>query len=100
MRLPPDSDSIHQHLIRANYLAYMQRHFNLVRHPSPIGNGWQLIGGLCLPIRSTKPALPASISLPIDKAEKDSDSESDSDSEQCASYLVSDDSSENSDDDN
>ena len=40
MCLPPDDDSLNQHIMRANFLAYIQRHPELIRHPSPIGHGW------------------------------------------------------------
>ena len=30
----------------------------LMNHPSPIGNGWELVNGHCRPIRYTRPALP------------------------------------------
>ena len=34
--LPPDDDSLRQHIKRANFLACIQRHPDLRRHPSPI----------------------------------------------------------------
>ena len=40
MRLPPDFDSLTQHIMRANYLAYIQTHPELKDHPSPVGHGW------------------------------------------------------------
>lgn len=52
MRLHPNADSLCQHCLRANYLAY------LVRHPSPLGHGWELVGGRCRPVHQTRPALP------------------------------------------
>ena len=42
IRLPPDDDSLRQHIKRANFLAYIQRH-PVRRHPSPIGHGWELV---------------------------------------------------------
>ena len=39
IRLPPDADSLHQHCLRANYLAYLVRHPSLKHHPSPLGHG-------------------------------------------------------------
>ena len=77
MRLLPDDDSLEQHIKRANFLAYIQRHPDLRRHPSPIGHGWELVNGCCRPVRHTKPALP--ISLPVPSTQQDgydSDSES------------------------
>ena len=35
IRLPPDDDSLRQHIKRANFLAYIQRHPDLRRHPFP-----------------------------------------------------------------
>ena len=33
-------------------------HFELSEHPSPLGNGWELINGKCRPVRYTLSALP------------------------------------------
>lgn len=78
MRLMPDSDSLYQHLLRANYLAYLLKHFQLQSHPSPIGHGWHLVNGLCLPVRSTEPPLPLSMSkTPKENTESNSDESSD-----------------------
>ena len=93
MRLLPDDDSLEQHIRCANFLAYIQRHPDLRRHPSPIGHGWELVNGCCRPVRHTKPALPVSLPVPSttqddydsDDSDSDSDAASDSDSE-----LVSD----------
>jgi hypothetical protein len=100
IRLVPDLDSLRPHLERANYLAYLQIHYQLQSHPSPIGHGWHLVNGLCLPVRSTQPPLPPSIPLPTnpqaennsdDSSEsEDSDSDSDSYSESCSDSEVAD----------
>ena len=45
MRLPPDDDCLKQHITRANFLAYIQRHTELRDHPSPVGYGWTLVNG-------------------------------------------------------
>ena len=37
---------------------YCQMHFELSEHPSPLGNGWELINGKCRPVRYTLSALP------------------------------------------
>ena len=98
VRLVPDSDSLRHHLERASYLAYLQKHFHLQSHPSPIGHGWHLVDGLCVPIRSTNPALPLCISLPTYQqveVDKKNDSGSESDSE---SYSSCSESSSDSDD--
>ena len=63
-RLPPDEDCLRQHITRANYLAYLQRNPLLMNHPSPIGNGWELVKGFCRPIGYAKPPLPAYLSGP------------------------------------
>ena len=58
IRLPPDSNSLRQHCLRANYLAYLVRHPSLKCHPSPLGHGWELVDGRCRSVRHTCPALP------------------------------------------
>jgi hypothetical protein len=37
MRLLPDDDCLEQHIKHANFLAYIQRHHDLRRHPSWFG---------------------------------------------------------------
>eukprot|EP00920_Eleutheroschizon_duboscqi_P018890 GHVT01044921.1.p1 GENE.GHVT01044921.1~~GHVT01044921.1.p1 ORF type:complete len:124 (+),score=1.44 GHVT01044921.1:165-536(+) len=64
IRLPPDEDSLRQHCLRANYLAYLVRHHSLKNYPSPLGHGWELVGGRCRPVRHTQPALPFNIPAP------------------------------------
>lgn len=96
MRLMPDSDSLYQHLLRANYLAYLLKHYQLQRHPSPIGHGWHLVNGLCLPVRSTEPPLPLSMPQPpepnteVNSVSEESSSNVDSDSDSRSSYSESD----------
>ena len=51
MRLPPDNDSLNLIIMRANYLAYIQRHAELRNHPSPIGHVWEMMNGHCGPVR-------------------------------------------------
>ena len=51
LRLPPDNDSLNLHIMRANYLAYIQRHVELINHPSPNSHGWEMINGHCRPVR-------------------------------------------------
>ena len=65
MRLPPDTSSLRLHLQRANYLAYIQKQFMLKTHPSPLGHGWSVVNGFCMPEKSSAPALPSSISVPV-----------------------------------
>ena len=86
----PDDDSLTQHIKRANYLAYIQRHPEMKRHPSPIGHGWELVNGHCKPVRHITPALPLSIPVPsLAQADYDSNSDSDSDSETQSETLDS-----------
>ena len=95
MRLPPDDDSLKQHIMRADFLAYIQRHPELKQHPSPIGHGWELVNGCCKPVRFTKPALPPALGVPIlpKPAATDSASEAESnnsDDEDSESDIFSD----------
>ena len=76
MRLPPDTSSLQLHLERANYLAYIQKQFMLKKHPSPLGHGWHVANGLCIPEKSSAPALPFSLSMPTN-IESDEESSSD-----------------------
>jgi len=69
--LPPDADSLRQHCIRANYLAYLVRHPVKLHHPSPIGHGLELSAGRCRPVRHTMPALP--LQLPVQTPAEESD---------------------------
>ena len=79
LRLVPDLDSLRPHLERANYLAYVQKHYQLQSHPSPIGHGWHLVNGLCLLVCSTQPPLLLSIPLPKNlQSENNSDDSSES----------------------
>ena len=57
MRLPPHNDSLNLHIMRANYLAYIQRHPELRNHPSLIGREWEIINSHCRPVHYTKVAL-------------------------------------------
>ena len=45
--------------MRANYLAYIQRHPELRNDPSLIGREWEIINSHCRPVHYTKVALPA-----------------------------------------
>ena len=59
--LPHDEDSLNQHLERTNFISYCQLHFDLVKHPSPIDHGWEIINGKCKPVRHSRPALPPTL---------------------------------------
>ena len=94
-RMVPDYDSLLLHLRRVNYLTYLQKHFQLKDHPSPIGYGWHIVNGMCLPIRSTLPPLPMHIPMstesqaPSNEMEISTDTEdtdeSDDDTQSCGS---------------
>ena len=47
-----------RHFKRCNYLSFCQMNYDLKHHPSPVGNGWEIINGKCRPVRYTVPALP------------------------------------------
>jgi len=59
LRIPPHTDCLCQHFIRASYVTYLVLHPLLKKHLSPIGPGWELVDGYCHPVRHTRPALPA-----------------------------------------
>ena len=101
VRLPPDADSLRQHCLRENYL-YLIRHPLKQQYPSPLGHGWELMGGHCRPVRYTRPALPTHLPTSRQAEESDEDEievdDSDGDEEenvQERSFL--DDSSESDD---
>ena len=77
-RLPPDEDSMRYHIKRANYLAYLLRNPSLRDHPSPIDKGWELVNGICRPLRHCKPPLPDHLAAndPDNLSEHDSDGNS------------------------
>ena len=87
MRLLPDDDSLEQHIKHANFLAYIQSHPDLRRHPSPIGHDWELVNGYCRPVRHTKAALPSLLPIPPTPQDQyNSDSETDSEAEHDAAF--------------
>ena len=47
--LPPDEDILHHHLDQVNYLPFFLKHYELNRHPSQIGRGWEYINRKCRP---------------------------------------------------
>ena len=75
-RLPPDEDTLVQHFKKVNYLAYCQIHFSMKQHPSPIGNGWEVINGKCRPVRYMKGPLPDGFE-PVHVNENNNNSDSD-----------------------
>ena len=61
--LPPTSDSLKQHIARANFQSYVWRRALVARQdlPSPVGYGWKLEDNELCPLLMTKPAAPKSI---------------------------------------
>ena len=81
IRLPPDADSLRQHCLRANYLAYLVRHPSMKHHPHPSPLVWELVDGRCRPVRHTRPALPTHLPAPgpaEDSCEEDEDEDEES----------------------
>ena len=96
---PPDADSLRQHCLRANYLAYLVRHPTLKHHPSPLGHGWELTGGRCRPVRHTRPALPTHLPAPgsVEEDEEVESEEEDDDAQRRKVASSESDDSETSD---
>ena len=63
LQLPPTSDSLLQHIKRANYQVYVWRKALVPRQdlPTPAGNGWTIQGNSLFPQLMTKPPAPESI---------------------------------------
>ena len=59
-RMPPDSDSLLHHTKRANYQAWILKHYDdPAQPPSPLEHGWcRDINGRIIPVISSKPMLP------------------------------------------
>ena len=56
------------------------RHPSSKHHPSPLGHGWELMGGPCRPVRHTRPALPMLLPAP-EPAEESGEDDSEDDDE-------------------
>ena len=85
--LPPDDDTLDHHCDRTNFITYCLMNYNLQEHPSPIGNGWELINGKCRAVRHTTPPLREQIScIPC----YDVDDSSDDDQCECGDSTDSD----------
>ena len=78
IRMPPDEESMYLQALRCNYLSYICKHFDLLAHPDPVGNGWFLQNGLCLPVKPQRPPLPRQVSVDITS---DIETEDETDSE-------------------
>ena len=48
---PPDEYTLHHHLDHVSYLSYLLKHYQLDRHLSPAGHGWEHINGKWRPVR-------------------------------------------------
>ncbi|XP_028415026.1 uncharacterized protein LOC114538109 [Dendronephthya gigantea] len=61
--LPPNSDSLHQHILRANFESYVRKHATIpiLASPSPVGYGWKLEEGELQIVWGTQPPAPESI---------------------------------------
>ena len=81
IRLLPDADGLCQHCLCANYLAYLVHHPSLKHHHSPLGHGWELVGGRCHPVCHTRSALPMYLPAPrpAEVSEEDESEENDED---------------------
>ena len=84
-RLAPDDDTLHWICLRANFLLFIQKHFYLKTHPSPIGHGWNIINGNCRPIRNTKAPLPTEFESLKEMRTSEDDISSSSESEDFSS---------------
>ena len=73
----PDSDSLLHHIKRVNCMTYIQKNYYLKDHPSPVAHGWHIENGLCMPTRSTLPALPRGLPELIEHPDDDADTDSD-----------------------
>ena len=60
-RLMPDKDTLDHICVRANYLPYCQKYFQLINYTVAIGNGWAFINGKCHQVRNRPPVLPVNI---------------------------------------
>jgi len=107
IQLVTDYDSLHQQLARANYLAYLLKHYKLQNHPSPITfchhfnkafmyvcmyQPWMASCKCSMPAgRSTQPPLPQSMPLPQEEmnSSRESSESEDTDSDRCNLYSGS-----------
>ena len=57
IRPPPDEDSLIQHYLHSNCLAYLVRHHSLKNQPSTLGHGCELVSGPSRSVCHTNHAL-------------------------------------------
>ena len=74
-RLPPDEDTLRLHILRCNYVIFLNQQYACPDSPeSPVTHGWISKDGICLPRRYSNPALPASMfDLPTAEETEDED---------------------------
>ena len=72
-------DRLHQHCLRANYLACLMHRPFPKHHLSPLGHGWELVGGPCRPVRHSRPALLTHLPAPGPAEESGEDDSEDDD---------------------
>ena len=81
--LPPDEDSLRNHIERCNYLAYIIMNPCLKNHPSPLGKGWELDKGVCKPQKYENLPLPKDLpGLTTEEDELQIDVNSDDDTDE------------------
>ena len=61
--LPPNFDSLHQHILRVNFESYLRKHATtpIMASPSPVGYGWKLEEGHLEIVWGTQQPAPESI---------------------------------------
>ena len=61
--LPPNFDSLHQHILRANFESYIHKHATtpILASPSPVGYGWKLEDNQLQIVWGTQEPAPESI---------------------------------------
>ena len=91
--LPPDENTLYQHLQRTNYISYCQLNYKLLQHPSPIGFGWEILNGKCRPVRHTLPPLPQQFIFFSSSDDIRDDSGSEDERSECRESTDSDDTS-------
>ena len=61
-RLPPDEDTMRGHIIRSNYVIYMNLQYACPNAlEAPYNHGWLSQDGVCVPRRYKNPTLPTSL---------------------------------------
>ena len=79
LRIPPDVESMRLQIERANYLSFIEKHFELKVQPSPLNHGWHLVNGRCLPLKPVSPPLPQVVVFQYASDRDDDDGDDDDD---------------------